>query len=339
MKRCTLCQKVLPDGTKAKYCSAACKQIAYRQRLSIANRNASALHIQRETSTNDGYPALKGGAPDLRVKNPPVRYVGSKWRIAEWIIDQFPPHTCYVEPFAGGASVLIQKPRSKLEVLNDLNGDVVNFFDMLREKTADLVRAIQLTPYHEGEYIRAHEPGCTDLLERARRFYVRTRMSFGSSEAFQKSGWRYQTNTTRNLTLTDEFNRVDHLWATADRLKQVQISCTDYKTCIKRFDTPGTLFYVDPPYPASTRYETRNYYRHEMLEDQLHVEMAEVLKSLEGMVIVSGYECDLYRDLFTGWRMIQKPTRANGNASVTECLWIAPAVDRAELPLFRSVGL
>lgn len=322
MNRCAICQT--PVQGKGHYCSSACRQRAYRQRQGRAERNAQTLQETRATA---------------KITNPPVRYVGGKWRVAGWIIDQFPPHVCYCEPFGGGASVLLQKYPSRLEVLNDLNHDIINFFDVLRDKTAELIRAISLTPYHEEEYRRAHDmAGVTDPLERARRFYVRTRMSFGHSEAHQLSGWRFMATTSRNLTLTDEFARTEHLWATAERLKAVQICCTDYRKVLTRFDTPETLFYIDPPYPASTRYEARNYYRHEMLQDDQHRELAATLKAVQGMVLVSGYECDLYAELFAGWRMIRKPTRANGNAPVTECLWISPAADDAMLPMFKKLA-
>lgn len=105
------------------------------------------------------------------VKRPALRYHGGKFRIAQWIINQFPEHLCYVEPFGGGGSVLLRKSPAKIEVYNDLNGGVVNFFRVLRERPADLIAAIELTPYSRKEFIQAQEP-CDDPLERARRFYV-----------------------------------------------------------------------------------------------------------------------------------------------------------------------
>lgn len=347
MTRCANCHEPLraedadpgatKRGRKTHYCNDACKQRAYRQRKERELRNEKVL---RNSSV------FEAGEPDIRrgfqhPHNPPVRYVGGKWRIAHFLMNYFPEHQSYIEPFGGGASVLLQKPPSQLEVLNDLNHDVVNFFHMLAEKTAQLIRAIQLTPYAEAEYVLAHSSaGIADPIERARRFYIRSRMSFGHSEGNQLSGWRFQTNTSRNLTLTDEWNRTEHLWATSERLKNVQITCSDYQKVLRRFDHPKALFYVDPPYPGAVRYEKRNYYRHEMLEDNQHRELAQHLYGLAGQVVLSGYACDLYAELFEGqgWQRFDKPTRANGNAPVTESIWLNPAAQAGRLPLLRDVS-
>lgn len=346
MPRCANCQQPLTAedadpvapkrGRKTLYCSDACKQRAYRQRKQREFRNANVLQNSSIFEVDSAGHSRGFKHP----RNPPVRYVGGKWRIANWLMDYFPEHQSYIEPFGGGAAVLLQKPPSQLEVLNDLNHDVVNFFHLLAVQPAQLIRAIQLTPYAEDEYRRAHSSeGVTDAIERARRFYVRSRMSFGHSEGNQLSGWRYQTNTSRNLTLTDEWNRIDHLWATSERLKNVQITCSDYRRVLQRFDHPRALFYIDPPYPAQVRYEKRNYYRHEMLEDNQHRELAQLLYGLQGHVVLSGYACPLYSELFEGqgWQRFDKPTRANGNAPVTESIWLNPAAHAGRLPLFRGV--
>ena len=104
---------------------------------------------------------------------PPVRYLGSKWQLADWIIAQMPPHNIYVEPFCGGACVFFRKAPSALEVLNDLNHDVINFFDVLRTQLEEFMRQIEFTPWSREEYERSFEPA-GDSMERARRFYVRS---------------------------------------------------------------------------------------------------------------------------------------------------------------------
>src|SRR5258706_11196911 len=113
----------------------------------------------------------------IRIGHPPLRWLGGKWKLGNWIIDQFPPHVTYVEPFAGGASVLFQKTPSEIEVINDINGDIVNFFDILRGQTDDLIRAIWLTPFSRAIHLRSYQ-STDDPLERALRFYVRCWQSF-----------------------------------------------------------------------------------------------------------------------------------------------------------------
>lgn len=157
---------------------------------------------------------------------PPVRYFGSKWQLADWIIESMPPHMSYVEPYCGGASVFFRKAPSGLEVLNDLNGDVVNFFDMLRDHTDELVRLIDLTPFSRQEYERGFEP-VDEALERARRFYVRSWQAFGSGGIEKPTGWRHQLNKNRGTGVTSEWSRLSGLFKGARRLKDAQIECLD----------------------------------------------------------------------------------------------------------------
>lgn len=286
----------------------AARQQAYRERMSLLKRNGLALRYEDKTP--------------LKIPRPPVRYYGGKWKIANWILEHFPAHKCYVEPFCGGASLFFRKSPSMFEVLNDINSDVINFFDVLRATPEELIRALQLTPYSEFEHHRAYEP-CTDMLERARRFLIRSRQSYGSGEGMYKTGWRYQAKDTRGTSLVNEWNAVEHLWAAAERLKQAQITCRDYRKVLSAFDTPETLFYIDPPYPFSTRSSKEHRYRAEM-RDEDHIELAHRLHAVQGHVIVSGYLCPLYEELYQGWKVVSKTTTTNGNNTAVEYLWIKP---------------
>lgn len=118
---------------------------------------------------------------------PPLRYHGSKWKLASWVVRHFPPHRVYLEPFGGGASILLNKPRSELETYNDLDDQVVNFFRVLRERPAELVRALELTPWSRAEYELSHDP-TEDALEAARRFFVRSSVRGSPSVAQPPSG-------------------------------------------------------------------------------------------------------------------------------------------------------
>lgn len=299
--------------------SNAEKQRVYRQRKARGIRNASALRNDKEL---------------IKIERPPLRYYGGKWRIASWIIQQFPAHTCYVEALAGGASVLIQKEPSRFEVLNDLNNDVINFFDMLRARTEELIRAILLTPYAREELRRARNAEPTsDPIERARRFYIRCWQSFGSGTGTSSTGWRYQIGTgdTSRASAIGSFNDTEHLWLVADRLKQVQIECDDAFKVIQRFDSDDTLFYLDYPYVHSTRYHSSKSkgYSHEMTDDD-HRLFADLARSVQGMVIVSGYASPLYDELYAGWKCISKESRDVNGGTQIECLWLSPRVTEAQ---------
>lgn len=266
------------------------------------------------------------------INRPAFRYHGSKWRIAPWIIEQFPQHECYVEPFGGNASVLLRKTRSWLEVYNDKAGDVVNFFRVLREQPDDLVRAINLTPWSKEEWEQAlafqDEP---DPLERARLFYACAYMTLaGASITSWSSGWRRQKvitkqNGKKKMTpACISFMNTSHLYEVANRIRGVQIECDDALAVIARYDSPETLFYLDPPYPASTRGRWKNNaYLHEMTDEQ-HRELASLAHGVQGMVIISGYRCELYEDLYCDWKQVARATRTNSAGSAVECLWLSP---------------
>lgn len=267
---------------------------------------------------------------------PPVRYVGAKWMLADWIKGNMPPHDLYCEPFCGGASVFFRKEPSAIEVINDLSGDVVNFFRVLRTRADELIQAIELTPYSREEYHNSYEP-CEDELERARRFYVKTRQSFGSSGG-RKTGWRAQRNRNRGTSVTNEWRRVEGLYKAVDRLKNAHIECDTAINVIQRYDSPKSLFYVDPPYVFSSRSDGgRARYSHEM-SDSDHRQLAEVLQRVQGAVMLSGYKSELYEELYGHWRVLEKSTTTNGNSMAIEYLWLSPnAVDLGKLPLFEGI--
>jgi DNA adenine methylase len=287
------------------------------------------------------------GAQEMLMDNVPARpafrYHGSKWLLGKWIIGFFPPHECYVEPFGGGAGVLLQKPRSWLEVYNDKAHQVVNFFRVLRENPDELIRVIELTPYAKEEWEQAFQSD-PDPVEMARRFYIRAYMSIAGSTAKWNTGWRRQKMITkvkgqkRMTPAAISFMSVDHLYEVANRFRGVQIECADWQEIIDRYDSPETLFYLDPPYPASTRGRwKKTAYHHEMTDDD-HRELAERLRSIRGMAIISGYRCELYDELYRDWKREDKTARVNGPGQATESLWLSTGVVsrwKERFPLFR----
>lgn len=267
-------------------------------------------------------------------ETPLLRYIGGKWQLAEWIIGQFPPHETYVEPFCGAASVFFRKHPSPIEVINDLSSDVVNFFRVLRQDRDALIQAIDLTPFSREEYDKAYEPA-DDPLEQALRFYIRSWQSF-SGHSGLKTGWRHQKNIhDRGTSLAREWRRMDGLYRDAARLKHALIEHDDALAVIRRYDTPGTLFYVDPPYVLDSRSGKHKRYEHEMTDDD-HRALSEVLHAAQGMVVLSGYASDLYTELYPGWKVVTKTTTTNGNNQAIESLWLSPSTQRAQTPMFNS---
>jgi DNA adenine methylase len=269
-----------------------------------------------------------------------LRYYGGKWRLAPWIVAHLPPHTCYVEPFGGAAGVLLRKLPARYEVYNDLDGAVVGFFRVLRERPDDLIRAVERTPFARAEVELACRPAPGDLdeVELARRVYVRAWQGRHGLPAPGRMGWRFERAATRSRTAVDDWRDASHLWAVAERLRRVQLECDDALRVIARFDAPGTLFYVDPPYPASTRcarWRTRAY-AHELTDDD-HGRLAGVLRGVGGLVVLSSAPCALYRDLYPGWTLLERRAQTQANRPATEALWLSPrAAERLrarQLPL------
>lgn len=276
-----------------------------------------------------------------RPRRPALRYFGGKWKIATWIMTHFPPagsYDTYVEPFGGAMSVLLRKAPAPIEVYNDLYHDVVDFFRVLREQPAELIAAIDMTPVSREEYRRAHHiPSEADALERARCLYIRSWQGRGrvGHPGEEHGGWRYCRHMTRSKTIVDDWINNGHLWTVARRLRQVSLECDTALNVIQRYDTPRTLFYLDPPYPTSTRCPRHtSAYQHE-LTDHDHHELAQALASIEGMAIVSTYPSPLYTDLYAGWDSDTYRTRNDRLDHRTEMIYISPHTQAQRLPLLH----
>jgi DNA adenine methylase len=262
------------------------------------------------------------------VTRPLLRYHGGKWLLAQWIISHFPKHRVYVEPCGGAASVLMQKQRAYGEVYNDIDSELVNVFRVLRDRqsAADLERLLRLTPFSRDEFRLAYDP--TECkVEQARRTIVRSFMGFGSAAVSKahKTGFRSNANRSGTTLARDWQNYPNHIHAFVERLQGVLIENEQAENVIKRHDTPETLFYIDPPYPWSTRYQSAAWadcYRHEMKDDD-HRNLATVLWRVKGAVIISGYPCELYdRELYPDWKRVKRKAYADGAAERTEVLWM-----------------
>lgn len=257
---------------------------------------------------------------------PPIRYHGSKWRIAPWIIAQFPEHKAYIEVFGGGAGVLLRKPRSTVEVYNDLDEQVVNFYQVLRDsKTcSELLNSIALSPFSRQEFKASYTPSA-DPVEAARRFAVRCYMGHGTCSVDPKDSNGFRSCDIRaGKSYAREWAGIPNAIAdAAERFTGVTIECLDYRKLIPKFDDKETLFYIDPPYPMSTRAAGGKGYVHE-LSDHDHRQLAWMLHGVSGKVAISGYSCDLLDGLYADWSRTEKATTANGQVGAvkrTEVLW------------------
>jgi DNA adenine methylase len=252
---------------------------------------------------------------------PALRYHGGKWRIAPWIISFFPARRIYVEPFAGAASVLLRKPRAYAEVYNDLDGEIVNLFCVLRDRGEELRKYLALTAFARSEFLEAYQPS-EDPLVRAARTVMKSFMGWGSDSIQRKSGFRADSHHSGTTPAHDWVNYADKLPEIVGRLQGIVIEQRDALEVIRNNDTDETLFYVDPPYLHSLRSGTSNKaYRHEMTDDQ-HRELSAALLTVKGKVIVSGYPSDLYETLYSGWHQVERASFADGARPRTEVLWM-----------------
>lgn len=248
-----------------------------------------------------------------------LKYPGAKNRIADWICSYIPSHEVYVEPYAGSLAVFFSKTPARIETLNDLDGNVVNYFRVIRDKHEELEKALKQTPYARDEYYSAFEQSeiITDV-ERARRFAVRCWQGFGCSNLY-RNGFRSSQQANGPHT-TKEWREIPERikWA-SDRLLNAQIENLPAVELLKRYNTPDVFIYADPPYLHGTR---KNYlYKHEM-EDNEHYELLEMLRDHPGKVMISGYDNDLYNDMLIGWRKESIKTQAEGGLKRIETIWM-----------------
>jgi DNA adenine methylase len=265
-----------------------------------------------------------------KVQRPVLRYHGGKFLLAKWITSYFPKHRVYVECFGGGGSVLMQKQRSYAEVYNDKWDTVVNVFEVLRDAVSatELERRLRLTPYARTEFNKCGELAIAetkDPIEKARLTIFRSFAGFGSASTNAKhsTGFRANSNRSGTTPAQDWLNYPNHIKSFIERLMGVVIENKDYREVIRQHDGGETLFYLDPPYVHNTRNMQRGNaaYAYEMTDDD-HREMANVINEVKGMAIISGYESELYNNLFSDWVMVKRKAFADGAVERVECLWI-----------------
>lgn len=243
---------------------------------------------------------------------PPIPYYGGKNTLADQIVAMLPPHRHYVEPFAGSLAVLLAKPPSSVETVNDLDEDIVTFWRVLRDRPDELLRMCILSPHSRVDYVAAKEP-CADELERARRVW--TRLVQSRSGRVRGSGWRVFVDASARLgSMSDTMRHfASRFYEVSYRLAGVTLECRDALEMIDRFGgADSTVMYVDPPYLASTRNSIG--YQHEMGDEQRHRELGEALRGCRATILLSGYDSPLYAEVYDGWHRTTISARSdNGN--------------------------
>ena len=247
----------------------------------------------------------KENANDIYIRSHRRRIVfgwyGGKFSHLDWLLPLLPECHHYCEPFAGSGAVLLNRVPSPVETYNDIDGEVVNFFRVLRDQHEELIRAIALTPFSREEYYRAiHTTNGVSDVERARCFYIKARQTrTGLAQTASLGRWANCKNTSRagmSGVVSRWLGGVGALDDIAQRLMRVQIENRPAVDVIRLYDDPRTLFYCDPPYLHATRGDAKAY-GFEMDEGQ-HREFAEVVNACSGMVAVSGYDHPLMDKLF-----------------------------------------
>ena len=249
-----------------------------------------------------------------------IKYPGSKWAIADWIISFFPEHHSYLEPFAGSAAVLMHKPRSNIETINDLDGNVVNLFEWIKKDPERLAKEIYYTPYARQVYEEAFDRIPRNSLHRAVNFYIRCQMGHGFRTSGKKVGWKNDVQgRERAYAAKDWTDLPQQIMHTAERFRGVQIECRPAVEVIRRFNHKNVLIYVDPPYILQTRYGKQ--YRCEM-DDKDHNDLLDVLTSHKGPALISGYESDLYNDRLAGWHKEETTCYSQSGGKRKEIIWM-----------------
>lgn len=239
--------------------------------------------------------------------------------MADWIIEHMPEHETYLEPFFGSGAVLFNKPPSKIETVNDLDGQVVNLFRVIRDRPEELAEKIRWTPYSRQEYYDSYEP-TGDELEDARRFLIRCWMARGGKTS-DRTGWRHIIDTNGPSVTKSWAELPEKILAVTERLRYVQIEQQPALQLIERHRRSEVLICADPPYVLATR--NNRMYKHEMT-DADHLELLDALDAHPGPVLLSGYEHLLYDERLAHWYRETKFVQAEGGKRRKEVLWINP---------------
>ena len=252
-----------------------------------------------------------------------LKYPGAKWRIAGWIIENMVEHHSYVDPYFGSGAVFFNKTPSNIETINDLDGEVVNFFEVIRDMPEKLAAKIYMTPYSRAVYENVYKEPCNytkSKLDRALRFCIKINMSHGF-RCNSKVGWKNDIQGREAAYALKSWNKIpDLIMKAAARLKEVQIEQRPAIEVIRRFNNPKCLIYCDPPYLLETRNSSKQY-NFEM-SNKDHEDLLNTVLESKSKIIISGYESDLYNDALKGWRKKTGFSLTQSMRKAKEVLWM-----------------
>lgn len=261
-----------------------------------------------------------------------IKYPGSKWGTAEWIVSHFPEHHSYLEPFFGSGGVFFNKPRSDIETINDIDGDVVNLFRWIKDDPERLAKEIYFTPYSREVYEEAYRKEPESSIEKAVLFYIRLNMGHGFRTTGEKVGWKVDIQGREKAYAAADWCRIpEKIMEAAERLRGVQIENRPAVEVIRRYNFENVLIYCDPPYVLSTR--CRKQYKHEM-SDEDHEELLEALLQHKGPVVISGYSCPLYEEKLGEWFREERMNYAQNAKRRREIIWYNRQKTGEQLTLF-----
>ncbi len=268
------------------------------------------------------YKSMSGDTKKLIAFN----YFGGKFSLADKLQPFFPKHVHFVDVFCGSMVVTLNKKYSEIDTANDINGDIVNFFKILREYPDELISMLILTPIARDEFNKSWNTDNVSDIERARRFYVRIRQSFCGMGAQRKNkGWHMvKTKSRANMgeTVSKWHHGIEKLWPVIQKLTHIQIENKDFRDLINSLDFSEAFFYCDPPYPKDVRCSFNDYRFEFSMKD--HEDLAERLHSIKGKAMVSGYDGPTMQRLYSDWRMHKFPIKFNNirSSQVQECIWM-----------------
>ena len=224
---------------------------------------------------------------------PIIPWIGGKRRLARHILPLFPAHTCYVEPFCGAAALYFMKAPTEVEVLNDINGELVNLYRVVQHHLEEFVRQFKwaLTSRQVFKWLQAQPPESLTDIQRAARFFYLQKNAFGGKVEGQTFGIAATAPPRLNLLRIEEDLSAAHL-----RLARTYVEHLDWAACIARYDRPATLFYCDPPY-----WETEGY--GVPFEFEQYLEMARMLKVIKGKAIISLNDHPAIRECFADFHI------------------------------------
>lgn len=263
-----------------------------------------------------------------------LQYPGSKWRIAKQIVSLLPPHHTYLEPYFGSGAVLFNKSRSDIETINDLDENVVNFFQWLKNDPEKLAHELWYIPYSHSVYNNAVQNKAQNSLEQAVNYCIMLNMGHGFRTGGPVSGWKSDIHGRERAYAAKNWASLpSRLEEAAARLRGVQIECMPALELIQKYRYKDVLLYLDLPYVLSSRAGGLQYAKE--MSDADHEKLLEVILDHPGPVVLSGYDSDLYRNMLKDWHRIELESRTQSHARRTEVIWTNYIPPQAEQLTFE----